>query len=146
MAGFNRVILLGNLTRNPELRQTQNGVLAGRLVVAVNRLSVLPDGNTREEVVFVDVDVFGKIAEIIGKHFFKGSPILVEGRLKQENWTDKQTGQSRSKLVVVLERFEFVGGKSQNNYQSGGAAKEWRPSDGAKSAPAKDLEDEDVPF
>ena len=71
---------------------------------------------------------------------------MVEGRLKQENWTDKQTGQSRSKLVVVLERFEFVGGKSQNNYQSGGAAKEWRPSDGAKSAPAKDLEDEDVPF
>ena len=146
MAGFNRVILLGNLTRNPELRQTQSGVLAGRLVVAVNRLSVLPDGNTREEVVFVDVDVFGKIAEIIGKHFFKGSPILLEGRLKQENWTDKQTGQSRSKLVVVLERFEFVGGKSQNNYQAGGAAKEWRPSDSAKSAPAKDLEDEYVPF
>jgi len=116
MAGFNRVILLGNLTRNPELRQTQSGVLAGRLVVAVNRLSVLPDGNTREEVVFVDVDVFGKVAEIIGKHFFKGSPILIEGRLKQENWTDKQTGQSRSKLVVVLERFEFVGGKNQNNY------------------------------
>ena len=145
MAGFNRVILLGNLTRNPELRQTQSGVLAGRLVVAVNRLSVLPDGNTREEVVFVDVDVFGKVAEIIGKHFFKGSPILIEGRLKQENWTDKQTGQSRSKLVVVLERFEFVGGK-QNNYQAGGAAKEWRPSDSAKSTPAKDLEDEDVSF
>ncbi len=108
MASFNKVILMGNLTRNPELRQTQSGTSVFGGSVAVNESYTAQDGTKRDNTTFVEVSAFGKTAEIIAKYFRKGDPILVEGRLRQESWTDKQSGQARFKLAVIVERFEFV--------------------------------------
>ena len=104
---FNKVILIGNFTRDPELRQTQSGTSICRFSIAVNRSYNGQDGNVREETCFVEVDSFGRSAENIAKFFTKGSPILIEGRLRQESWTDKESGKQRSKLLVVLETYEF---------------------------------------
>lgn len=109
MASFNKVILMGNLTRDPELRQTQSGTSVCRFSIAVNRSYNAQDGSSRDETCFVEIDCFGKSAENIAKFFSKGKPILVEGRLRQDSWEDKQTGQKRTKLMVVLERFELSG-------------------------------------
>lgn len=108
MASFNKVILMGNLTRNPELRQTQSGTNVFGGSIAVNESYTAADGTKRDNTTFVEISAFGKTAEIITKYFHKGDPILVEGRLRQESWTDKQTGQARFKLAVLAERFEFV--------------------------------------
>ncbi|MDR1413449.1 MAG: single-stranded DNA-binding protein [Puniceicoccales bacterium] len=108
MASFNKVILMGNLTRDPEVRVTQQGMSICKFTVAVSRQSKGPDGTLREETAFIDVDAFGKQAEIIGKYFSKGRPILVEGRLRLDQW-ETQTGEKRSKLGVVLENFQFIG-------------------------------------
>lgn len=104
---YNKVILAGNLTRDPELRFTPKGAAVCKLGLALNR-SWTQDGQKREEVTFVDVDAFGKQAEAIGQYFKKGRGILLEGRLKLDQWDDKQTGQKRSRLGVVLESFTFV--------------------------------------
>ena len=132
---FNKVILIGNFTRDPELRQTQSGTSVCRFSIAVNRSYNGQDGNVREETCFVEVDSFGRSAENIAKFFTKGSPILIEGRLRQESWTDKESGKQRSKLLVVLERFEFVGSKN-----SDGA------SDNARAAASADELEDDLPF
>ena len=147
MSSFNRVILMGNLTRDPELRQTQSGTSICRFSVAVNRSFSAQDGTTRDETCFVDVDSFGRTAENISKYFSRGKPILVEGRLRQDSWEDKQ-GQKRTKLVVVLERFEFIGSKGDSS-MGGGFDSDYAPSPARArtqaSAPQDDLED-DVPF
>jgi len=109
MASFNRVILMGNLTRDPELRYTPKGTAIAKLGLAVNRVWRTETGETREEVTFVDIDSFGKQAETIAQYLKKGSPLLMEGRLRLDQWDDKQSGQKRSKLGVVLESFKFVG-------------------------------------
>src|SRR5207249_7593322 len=111
MASFNRVILAGNLTRDPELRYTPKGLAISKIGLAVNRTWKNEAGETKEEVTFVDVDSFGRQAEVIAQYFKKGSPILVEGRLRLDQWDDKQTGQKRSKLGVVLEGFSFLDSK-----------------------------------
>lgn len=108
MASFNKVILMGNLTRDPELRYTPSGTAIAKLGLAVNRTWRTETGENREEVSFIDVDAFGRQAETIGQYLRKGRPILVEGRLKMDSWEDKQTGQKRSKLGVVMESFRFV--------------------------------------
>jgi len=108
MASFNRVILAGNLTRDPELRYTPKGLAISKIGLAINRTWKNEAGETKEEVTFVDVDAFGRQAEVIAQYFKKGRPILVEGRLRLDQWDDKQTGQKRSKLGVVLEGFSFV--------------------------------------
>ena len=135
MASFNKVILMGNLTRDPELRQTKGGTSICRFSVAVNRSYNSQDGSTRDETCFVEVDSFGRKAENIAKFFSKGKSILVEGRLRQENWEDKQSGQKRSKLLVVLESFEFVGVKGED-----------RPDDSNIGQDSGDFDDEDIPF
>src|SRR5690606_9287907 len=112
MAGFNKVILLGNLTRDPELRYTPKGQAVARLGLAVNRTYRTESGESREEVTFVDIDAWGKQAEVIGQYLRKGSPLFVEGRLKLDQWDDKNTGQKVTKLRVVLESFQFVGSRS----------------------------------
>lgn len=153
MASFNKVILMGNLTRDPELRQTQSGTSVCRFSIAVNRSYNGQDGNLREETCFIEVDSFGRTAENIGKYFSKGKPILLEGRLRQDTWDDKETGKSRSKLVVVLDRFEFVGGSSRDSGSdfdqpsTGNSYKRTSPAPRGK-APERvdDLEDDDVPF
>ena len=108
MASFNKVILAGNLTRDPELRYTPKGTAVARLGIACNRKWKSETGEMKEEVTFVDVDAFGKTAETIGQYLKKGRPILIEGRLRYDTWEDKQTGQKKSKLGVVLENFQFL--------------------------------------
>jgi single-strand DNA-binding protein len=109
MASYNKVILLGNLTRDPELRYTPKGSAVARLGLAVNRKYTTETGESREEVTFIDIDAWGKQAEVIGQYCKKGSPLFVEGRLKLDQWDDKNTGQKVSKLRVTLENFQFVG-------------------------------------
>lgn len=109
MASFNRVILIGNLTRDPELRFLPKGTAVARITLAVNRTFTSGEGGEKkEEVSFVDVDVWGKQAEVINQYVKKGHPLLVEGRLKQDTWEDKTSGQKQSKLKVVLETFTFL--------------------------------------
>src|SRR5690242_12675823 len=108
MASFNKVILVGNLTRDPELRYTPKGTAIARIGMAVNRTWKSETGETKEEVTFVDVDAFGRQAEVIAQYVKKGRPLLVEGRLKLDTWEDKNTHQKQSKLRVVLESFSFL--------------------------------------
>jgi single-strand DNA-binding protein len=110
MASFNKVFLLGNLTRDPELRYTPKGQAVARLGLAVNRSYKTETGETKEEVTFIDIDAWGKQAELIGQYLKKGNPLFMEGRLKLDQWDDKNTGQKVSKLKVVMESFQFIGG------------------------------------
>lgn len=113
MSSFNKVILLGNLTRSPELRVTPKGTNVCQIGLAVNSTYKDKDGNSKEDVTFVDVDAFGKQAEVIAKYMEKGRPILIEGRLKLDSWQDKD-GNKRSKLKVILDSFQFVGGRQSD--------------------------------
>jgi single-strand DNA-binding protein len=152
MANFNKVILAGNLTRDPELRYTPKGTAIARLGVAINRKWKSETGEMKEEVTFVDVDAFGKTAETIGQYLKKGRPILIEGRLRYETWEDKQSGQKKSKLGVVMETFQFLdsgGGRGEGGEAP--VAPRSRPA--ATSAPAAEPvegdappEHDDVPF
>ena len=136
MASFNKVILVGNLTRDPELRYTPKGTAIAKIGLAVNRVWTNEAGEKKEEVTFVDVDVFGRTAENVGQYMRKGRPILIEGRLKLDQWDDKQTGQKRSKLGVVAETVQFLG--SAPGAGEGGAPAAPRPPRpaAAPSAPA----------
>lgn len=148
MASFNKVILMGNLTRDPELRYTPSGTAIAKMGLAVNRVWRDAEGQQKEEVTFVDVDAFGKQAETIGQYMQKGRPILVEGRLKLDQWEDKNTGQNRSRLGVVLERFTFVGGGG-GQVGGGDAAPQQSappPSGPAGGPPVDAPGDDDVPF
>src|SRR6266571_2226379 len=109
MASFNKVILAGNLTRDPELRYTPKGLAIAKVGLAINRTWRNEAGETKEEVTFVDVDIFGRTAENVGQYMRKGSPMLIEGRLRLDQWDDKQTGQKRSKLGVVGDYVQFLG-------------------------------------
>ena len=108
MASYNKVILIGNLTRDPELRYTQKGTAIAKIGIAVNRVWRDEAGAQHEEVTFVDVEAFNKQAETLGQYMKKGRPIMIEGRLKLDSWEDKQTNQKRSRLVVVLDSFQFL--------------------------------------
>ncbi|HXI71998.1 MAG TPA: single-stranded DNA-binding protein [Verrucomicrobiae bacterium] len=152
MASFNKVILVGNLTRDPELRYTPKGTAIAKIGLAVNRVWTNEAGEKKEEVTFVDVDVFGRTAENVGQYMRKGRPILIEGRLRLDQWDDKQTGQKKSKLGVVAETVQFLG--SAPGAGEGGAPaapRAPRPA-AASSAPAAEAgdseppHDDDVPF
>ena len=106
---MNIVICKGHTTRDVEIRYLQNGTAIGSFGIAVNRKWKSEAGEMKEEVSFFDVDAWGKTAETIAQYFGKGSPILITGRLKQETWDDKQTGQKRSKVKIVLSQFDFCG-------------------------------------
>jgi len=148
MASFNKVILVGNLTRDPELRYTPKGMAIAKIGLAVNRNWTSESGEKKEEVTFVDVDAFGRQAETLAQYMKKGSPLLVEGRLKLDQWDDKQTGQKRSKLGVVVEGFQFLGGG--NRGEGGGEAPRRPTAPSAPSAPSSEADvpppDDDVPF
>jgi single-strand DNA-binding protein len=138
----NKVFLGGNLTRDIELKYTQSNMAVGSFGVAVNRKYKKQDGNQVEETTFVDCVAFGKTAEVMAQHLHKGRPVFVEGRLKLDQWEDKNTGQKRSKLSVVVDNFQFVGGRNDDGQQrgqqpqrGGGQADNYRP-----------ITDEDVPF
>ncbi|MCH2112903.1 MAG: single-stranded DNA-binding protein [Planctomycetes bacterium] len=154
MASFNKVILMGNLTRDPEIRQTQSGSYVAKAGLAVNESMPDGQGGYREEAHFFDVTFFGRQAESFAKWFQKGRPVLVEGRLNYGSWEDKETGQKRSKVDVVGLRWHFVGGGRDENVgsQQGGGGRGQqvaagsgpefpeRDSFGSGSAP------DDVPF
>ena len=149
MASFNKVILMGNLTRDPEMRVTPNGHSICKLGLAVSRTFSTRDGERREETAFVDIDAFGKQAEVIAKYMRKGRPIMVEGRLKLDQWESNE-GQKRSKLGVVLENFQFLGSRDDNQegYESS-SPPERGQSNTTGTIPAdqnEDTLDQDVPF
>jgi single-strand DNA-binding protein len=142
MASFNKVILAGNLTRDPELRYTPKGTAVARITLAVNRTYTV-EGEKKEEVSFVDVDVWGRQAEVIAQYMKKGRPLLVEGRLKQDTWEDKNTKQKQSKLKVVLESFSFL---DSSRGEGGGAPPAPRPAPtAAPGVAAPDIVETDVP-
>ena len=158
MPSFNKVILLGNLTRDPELRVTPKGTATCQLGLAVNRQFKDESGATRDETTFVDVDAWGRQAETISKYCTKGKPLLIEGRLKLDSWEDKTSGQKRSKLKVVLENFQFVGAR-EGGAQVGGSCEEVdqtaytprhdappRARNSAHPPASQGNVDEDVPF
>jgi single-strand DNA-binding protein len=120
MANFNKVILLGNLTRDPELRYLPSQMAVVDLGIAVNHRFKTAQGEDREEVMFIDCTAFGKQAEVIKQYCQKGKPLLVEGRLKLDTWDDKQTGQKRSKHKITIENFQFVGGRDGGGAGGGG--------------------------
>jgi single-strand DNA-binding protein len=109
MANYNKVLLIGNLTRDPEVRYTPKGTAVANLGLAVNRAWTAENGEQREEVTFVDIEVWGRQAETAGQYLSKGRPVFIEGRLKLDTWDDKDSGQKRSKLKVVAERVQFLG-------------------------------------
>src|SRR3954454_21319865 len=131
MASFNKVILAGNLTRDPELRYTPKGTAIARIGMAINRTWKTETGETKEEVTFVDIDAFGRQAEVISQYMRKGRPLLVEGRLKLDQWEDKNTHQKQSKLKVILESFSFLDSRGAD--AGGGEPPRARP---AAPAPA----------
>ncbi len=114
MPSFNKVILMGNLTRDPEMKYTANQMAVVNFGIAVNHKYKTAGGEAREDVLFVDCAAFGKTAETINQYCQKGKPLLIEGRLKLDNWEDKQ-GQKRSKHTVVVDSFQFVGAKSEGD-------------------------------
>src|SRR5580693_9004708 len=157
MANFNKVYLMGNLTRDPEMRVTPKGTAICQFGLAISRSWKDESGQTREETAFVDIEAWGKQGEVISKYCTKGRPLFVEGRLKFDQWEDKTSGQKRSKLKVVLENFQFIGGRGDSAPGSGpgaggGDASEPgegpSPSKGPARGPVapKDTVDEDVPF
>lgn len=120
MASFNKVLLMGNLTRDPQLKYLPSQTAVVEFGIACNRKFKAASGEDREEVTFVDVTSFGKQAEVINQYFQKGKPIFIEGRLKYDSWEDKQGGGKRHKLTVVIENFQFVGGRDGGGQGGGG--------------------------
>ncbi len=167
MANLNRVLLIGNLTRDPELRVTPKGTAICQFGLAISRSFKDESGQTREEATFVDIEAWGKQGELIAKYCTKGRPLFVEGRLRFDQWEDKQTQQKRSKLKVVLENFQFLGGREGGAPGAGGSSAQGgghddggvdqtyerpaappprAPGGRPPPAPQQDINDEDVPF
>ena len=148
MATFNKVILVGNVTKDPELRYTPKGTALCNLTLAVNEKYTADNGEKRESVSFIEVTFWGRLAEIVGEYVKKGKPILVSGSLKQESWEDKTTGKKRSKLVVVADEMQLLG--SREGKDRGQSTD--RPSSRHQSTPKPskdpdlDVEGSDIPF
>jgi single-strand DNA-binding protein len=146
MASFNKVILMGNLTRDPEMRFTQNNMAICNLTLAVNRR--FKDGQTgdwREEATFVDVTIFGKRGEVFAKHHSKGKQAFIEGSLRLDSWKDKESGANRSKLYVVGDSWEFVGGRSGGS-NGISAGEHYVSSSAGGQGGGQNLEVDDTPF
>lgn len=132
---------MGNLTRDPEIRVTPKGMHVCQFSLAINRQFKMESGESREEVIFVDVEAWGKQAETIGKYMVKGRSLYIEGRLRLDQWEDKNTKEKRSRMKVVLEQFQFLGdgrGAGEGGEQRSGA--QAAPSAGAQ------IEPDNVPF
>jgi single-strand DNA-binding protein len=152
MPNLNKVMLMGNLTRDPEVKYTPKGTAIAEFGLAVNRNYTTESGEKREEVTFLDIEAFGRVAEIIGEYCKKGRPLFVEGRLKLDQWEDKQTGQKRSKLRVVADNIQLLGSREGGGAPAGegaapGAAR--RPPAAPQRPPADpdlDAQPDDIPF
>lgn len=154
MASFNKVILLGNLTRDPEVRYTPKGSAVCDLGLAVNRVYTTEGGEKREEVTFVDVVLWARLAEIAGEYLKKGRPVFIEGRLQMDSWDDKQSGQKRTKLRVVGESMQLLGSRpaaaAPAEAGEGGdrpvRSAEKSPSPPPKSSGPGEPDDDEIPF
>ena len=143
MASYNKVILLGNLTRDPQLSYTPSNTAVVEFGLATNRKWKDQAGQQREEVCFADCQMYGRRAEVINKYLHKGDPLFVEGRLKFDSW-QAQDGGKRSKLRVVVESFEFIGGGKDRSADAGGqGATESQPV--PQDTPFPPVDD-DIPF
>jgi len=140
MASLNKVFLVGNLTKDPEIRFVPSGQAVANLRVATNRKYKAGNGELKEEVTYVGIEVWGKSAEACGEYLKKGSPLLVEGRLKLKEWT-AQDGQKRSMLEVVAERVQFLSGGPRRGEGGGEGFEGPPPSDAPPPA-----SDDDIPF
>lgn len=160
MANVNKVILIGNVTRDPEVKYTPKGTAVTEVGLAINRFIPASDGQEkREETTFIDVTLWGRQAEVAGEYAKKGRPLYIEGRLQLDSWEDKQSGQKRSKLRVVGENLQLLGGREGGGGGGGGSrggggggdyddAPPSRPAarPSAPSRPAPEPEDDDIPF
>ena len=141
MASFNKVILIGNLTRDPELKTLPKGTTVCNLSLAVNRRWKTEAGAEKEDVYFAECKAFGKQADTIGQYVKKGHPLLVEGRLTREEWDDKKSGEKRSTTRIMIETFQFLKGRDE-----GDAPAPRVPRAQAPAAPKPDLDADDLPF
>jgi single-strand DNA-binding protein len=151
MASYNRIVLLGNLTRDPQLRFLPSQTQVVEFGLATNHKYKTANGESREEVCFVDCAAFGRLAEIINQYCQKGRPLLVEGRLKYDTWEDKQGGGKRHKHSVIVENFQLLGGRDGGgqggSYQSGGDEGQSAPrSAPPQRAPMADRAPVEQPF
>ena len=145
MPSFNKVILMGNLTRDPQLKHLPNNLVVAEFGLACNRRYRTAAGEDKEEVAFVDCAAFGRQAETIGQYCNKGKPLFVEGRLKYDSWDDKSGNGKRSKLTVTVENFQFIGAKGDTEFpadmfstpSNSGAGEPRRGDRGAADAPGK---------
>jgi single-strand DNA-binding protein len=151
MASFNKVILLGNLTRDPELKHVAGNQAVAELGLAINRRYRTKDNEEREEVTYVDCEAWGRTAEVLKQYLTKGSPIFIEGRLKLDQWESKE-GEKRSKIRVVIENFQFVGSRGEGSGTGGGGgggfARSGRGASGGSSGGGDHvpLPSDDIPF
>ncbi len=153
MASLNKVMLIGNVTRDPEVKYTPKGSAVADLGLAINRAYTNQAGEKVEEVTYVDVELWGRLAEIAGEYAKKGRPVFIEGRLRIDSWEDKQSGQKRSRLKVVGEGLQLLGsreGGGGRDFSEGeGGAPAARPAprpQASRPAPAAEPEDDDIPF
>ena len=149
MRGFSKAIITGNLTRDPELRTTPNGANVCSFSVAVNRVYKDASGEQKEDVSFIDCSAWGRLGEMINQYAKKGSGVLVSGRLDQRSWEDKTTGSKRSRVEIVVEDFNFTGGRSDGaaGASNFGASSSSEPT--SEPIPADDgaeIDLSDVPF
>jgi single-strand DNA-binding protein len=168
MANLNKVMIIGNVTRDPEIKYTPKGSAVTDLGIAVNRVYTPEGGEKREETTYVDVTLWGRQAEIAGEYCKKGRSIYIEGRLQLDSWEDKTSGQKRSKLRVVGESFQLLGPRpggggggghsggdeeyserpqnTQRREPSGGGNSGGGFSSGRSTAPQAPIEEDDIPF
>jgi single-strand DNA-binding protein len=153
MANLNRVLLIGNLTRDPDVRYTPKGTAVAEIGLAVSRVYSGEDGERKEETTFVDVTLWARLAEIAGQYLKKGRPVFIEGRLQLDTWDDKQTGQKRSKLRVVAENIQLLGSRQEGDSPASPAPPPRRsattaapPARSEPRDPDLDAEPDDIPF
>lgn len=137
MAYLNKVFLIGNLTRDPELRVTPKGTAICQFGLAVNRQYKDESGATRDETAFIDIDAWGKQGELCSKYLQKGSLAFIEGRLRFDSWEDKQSGQKRNKLKVVLDNVQFLSRGGGGGASAGGGGEAAGAAEGGDDAPAE---------
>ncbi len=142
MPSFNKAILAGNLTRDPELKYTPKGTAVCQFGLAMNRHWTTESGERREEVTFLDCKAFGRQAEVLGQHLRKGAAVLVEGRIAREEWDDKATGQKRSATRIIVEAFQFLGSRPAGERPATDAA----PTATHENPATAPTSGDDVPF
>jgi len=156
MSSYNKVLLMGNLTRDIEMRYTANNLAIAKMGLAVNRNFTTKDGEKREEVTFVDCEAFGRTAEVMQQYLRKGRPVFIEGRLKLDQWDDKD-GNKRSRMMVVIESFQFIDSKPGGGNSGGGGGGSYQQQQpqqqqqpvgaGAPAAPqTPPIGEDDIPF